>query len=286
MIILFAALILMLQDSASPLPKVMADDAALEGRWDLVTLNLDGEVQPKRDRRLLIYGPFWAELGEHGVSTWTIDRVATSPHPSFRRWLMRRSSPEPEACSSNRLGLYRLKGDELRFVYNLRDRQDPKGLEPAKGRGVEIYRRVAAAEPPEKFKGRWRLARMKRGDREVFADGRILAIDGDKWSEEIEGEKSLVAWKVTRGDGVPWPTIDIERRVITTQGTANNERLQGIYYLDGDSLIFAYGEKRPTTIHPGEGRVIESYRRIRPPDEEIIFIKPPDDSVTGRASDK
>ena len=118
MIILFAALILMLQDPASPLPKVMADDAALEGRWDLVTLNLDGEVQPKRDRRLLIHGPFWAESGEHGSSTWNIDRVATTPYPSFRRYV-NRASPGREACSSNRLGLYRLKGDELRFVYNL-----------------------------------------------------------------------------------------------------------------------------------------------------------------------
>jgi uncharacterized protein (TIGR03067 family) len=257
----------------------MKDDLAkLQGTWNVVALELDGQNRPAgTDARIVVDGD---RFTSEGMGATYKGKLIVDPTQKPKAFDLRFTAG-PEKGNTN-LGIYELKGDRWKICLDFQGKERPKTFAAAagSGRAVEVLQRAGSAAPKTKP---------------------AVAADDipDHPAPELEGEWSMLSC-VQSGEPMPksWTkygkrvatgnliTVTMNGQVMlkvrftvdrTTQpnaidyiiaaGPSAGERQYGIYRLEGDTLttsIAALGGRRPAdfTATRGDGRLVTSWRKV------------------------
>ena len=243
------------------------DMKALQGTWDIVSLEMDGHKFPAVGAQIAIQrGRFTSlNMGAECSGTVAIDESATPR--TFD--LLFETGPE---AGNRSLGIYELDGDTWKICLGLTGKPRPTRFVSAPGTGhaLEILKRGRAdakrklpaagghAEPVAELEGGWFMVSCRQDGQPM--DARFVKAA----KREFRGGSTTL----TVGG----------RAVMKSRFTADSAsqtieypdlRQHGIYHVSGDRLrtcLVAEGEPRPAdlTSTPGDRRLVSEWSREKP----------------------
>ncbi len=246
---------------------IRGDSKALEGTWNIVSLEMDGRRYPATGARIVIEGSRFTSvnMGAEYSGTVMVDESA-SPR-TFD--LLFETGPEK---GNRSLGIYELDGDTWKICLGLTGKKRPARFVSAPGLGhaLEILKRGrngtkearaaggGPAEPVAELEGEWSMVSCQQ-------DGQPM---DPRFVKSAKREFSGGSTTLTVGG----------RAVMKSRFTADpvsgtiaytDQRQQGIYSVSGDTLrtcLVGADEARPGDFEsaPGDGRLVSEWNRSKP----------------------
>ena len=245
----------------------MNDIEKLQGTWNIVSLEMDGQKYPPGGSHIVIQGGQFTSLNMGAEYS---GKMVVDPSASPKTFdLSFETGPE----SGNRsLGIYELDGDTWKICLGLTGKKRPAKFVSAPGTGhaLEILKRDHAgakknfpkadehAKPVVDLEGEWTMVSCKQDGQPMdarFVKSARREFRGNTTTLTVGG-KPLMKSRFTVNSAMR--TIDYL-----------DLRQAGIYKVSGDTLqtcMVAAGETRPAdfTAAPGDGRTVSKWSRKKP----------------------
>ncbi|HWC96965.1 MAG TPA: TIGR03067 domain-containing protein [Candidatus Sulfopaludibacter sp.] len=243
----------------------------LQGAWNMMTLEMEGQQYPTGNSRIVIQGERFVSLnmGAEYEGSFAIDETQTP------RTLDLLFDKGPESGSKS-LGIYEVDGDTWKLCLGLTGKSRPKKFAAEKGTGhaLEVLQRESAED---------RAAAGKRSGIDESAapvaelDGEWFMVSCMQDGKPIHAQFLKAARRVFKGNGT---TLFAGKQAfmkstfaVDTQQTPHaidypDQRQLGIYQVDGSTLrtsMAAAGAPRPADFSTakGDGRTVSEWSRER-----------------------
>lgn len=159
---------------------------------------------------------------------------------------------------SRQEGIYRLENDTFTIAWGAKL---PTDFHSGQGRIIEVYRRVRQPEQAAFLRGKWDLVSLTRDGVLQSTSKRSLVVgQSDEWAEH-DGLREF-SIRAVRSEGIPWPSIRLERKSEPSGKTAVRNALYKLDRKKGE-LTLRYGGGPLDDMEPGPGKTIEIYRLSR-----------------------
>ena len=240
------------------------DLEALQGTWNIVSLEMDGSKMPGAGSRIVVRGDRFTTLAMGATYEGTVAVHQTTVPKSFDL----RFEEGPEKGNTN-LGIYQLDGDRWKICLTTRGSERPREFAAPPGTGIALetlQRGTAAADAPAasdapvgdlaaELAGVWRAVSLVR-------DGQALPESMLKY-----GKRTATASAVTVQFG---PQVALQARYAVDRSRtpmtmdyvlADGQMQHGIWALEGGRLTTCFaapGQSRPGEFAgtPGDGRIL------------------------------
>jgi len=237
----------------------------LQGNWNIVSLEMEGQKYPPGGARILIQGARFVSLnmGAEYEGAIAIDESA-SPK-TFD--LMFDKGPE---AGKKSLGIYELAGGTWKICLGLADKKRPVkfAAPPGTGHALEILKRDngidrklpdadANAQPVADLEGEWMMVSCHQDGKPMdarFVKSARREFRGNTTTLLVGGKPMMKSrfFVDSRAGAVEYPDL----------------RQEGIYKTSGDTLntsLVSAGEARPQdfSAKPGDGRTVSQWKRVR-----------------------
>jgi uncharacterized protein (TIGR03067 family) len=243
----------------------------LQGNWNIVALEIEGQQMPSMGSRIVIEGDRFitVAMGAEYGGTIAID---TSKKPK-RFDLTFTEGPEQ---GNRSLGIYELDGDTWRICLGLTGKTRPRkfATAPGSGHALETLARGPAEEtapetsaPPgdrvDEMSGEWHMVSCIRDgytlEPLLVKSGRRIGRGGV--TTTMFGKQVFMKAHYTLDSSQSPKTIDYA----ITQGASKGKTQYGIYELDGELLRICYagpGKPRPSdfTSATGDGKTVTVWK--------------------------
>ena len=254
-----------------------ADIEKLQGVWNIVSLDLDGQTIPARGAKIAIDGDHFTSTGMGGTYEGTME-VDESRTP---KTLNMKFTAGPEQGNTN-VGIYELDGDTWRICLATRGTDRPKkfAAKPGTGIALEVLKRADHAssaedlpafnfenvhfEPAPELAGEWKMVSGtlsgQKLDKTMLNSGRRV-VEGNDMAVFF-GPQAYAKAKFTVDRSKTPMSIDY----YNTEGANAGKIQHGIYELDSKTLrlcLAAPGQPRPDdfTSTAGDGRTLAVWAR-------------------------
>jgi uncharacterized protein (TIGR03067 family) len=236
----------------------------LQGTWNIVTLEMEGQRYPPGNSRIVIEGERFVSLNMGAEYEGSVSLDETQKPPTFD--LLFDKGPE---AGNKSLGIYQLSGDSWKICLGLTGKSRPKEFAAGKGTGhaLELLERETGntksvaidehAAPVAELEGEWKMV-------SCMQDGKPLG------AQIVKSGK-----RVFRGNGT---TLFVGGQVFMKSSFSvdasqtphaidyHDQRQLGIYEVEGDRLrtsMAQAGAARPGdySVRLGDGRTVSEWVR-------------------------
>jgi len=239
----------------------------LQGTWNIVSLEMDGQKYPPGGSQIVIQGGQFTSLNMGAEYS---GRMVVDPSASPKAFdLLFETGPE----SGNRsLGIYELDDDTWKICLGLTGKKRPKKFVSAPGTGhaLEILKREhdgakknfpkadEHAEPVADLEGEWMMVSCKQDGHPMdprFVKSARREFRGNTTTLTVGGKPLMKSRFLVNSAMSTIDYLDL--------------RQEGIYKVSGDTLqtcLVVAGETRPAdfTAAPGDGRTVSKWSRKKP----------------------
>lgn len=250
----------------------------LQGIWNIVALEVEGQKMPTGDARVVVKGGRFTSLSMGATYEGELV-VDTSESPNT---FDLKFTAGPEKGNVNR-GIFELDGDTWRICLNLTGKDRPKKFATWTGSGLALETLQRARthrakstpasrakepdrpfhlEPAPELEGEWAMV-------SCVSSGQTLDKQFVKMGKRVARGNEIT---VTMGPQVILKakfTVDRSPNPMTIDYVLTSRQFQyGIYELEGESLkvnFSAPGEERPADFNSaaGDGRTLTQWRRVK-----------------------
>jgi len=255
----------------------------LQGAWNIVSLEVDGQVLPSDGSQIVVKGGRFTTSGMGATyeGKLTVD-AASKP------WALdMKFTKGPEKGNTNR-GIFELKGDRWRLCLQMTGKERPTrfATRPGAGLALETLERTKAGlkqkgttprgkataapadfptEPVPELEGEWTMTACSHS-------GEALKPEFLKWGKRVAkgnettvfmGKQVILRARYAIDRSRQPNTIDY----LLTHGPASGKKQLGIFQLEGESLTVSFaspGQPRPAdlTSRAGDGRTVTTWKRL------------------------
>jgi len=254
------------KDGQAKAPVLRGDLKSLQGTWNIVTLEMEGQKYPPGNSRIVIQGDRFVSLnmGAEYEGSVSVDEAQTP------RTFDLVFDKGPEAGNQS-LGIYELDGDRWKICLGLTGKTRPKKFAAEKGSGhaLEVLEREtgktksiaidAKAAPVGELDGEWFMVSSMQ-------DGKPLGAQIVKSGRRVfEGNGSTL---FVGGQVFMKSRFTVDQSRTPRAIDYHDQRQQGIYEVEGETLrtsMAQAGAARPEdfSAKAGDGRTVTEWSRKR-----------------------